>query len=169
MRIILLGSNKELLHEGMQISFGQIYATPGVTFPWTIYFQKRLGETVSGLVRQGPDFLARYGEDWRLMIRISAKRAIESIELRGPSVFRKDRSVEYSIFLPYDQIPNGTDFAVPALHSLFAGVREVFTKVGIEHNDLVAAEDRLIAEFSEDPRAVEPNKIAQQDASSNGG
>jgi hypothetical protein len=146
----------------MQINFGQIYSTPGVAFPWTIYFQKRLGEAVTASVSSGSRFITRYGEHWSLMIRISAKRGIASSEIRGPSVFRKNCSVEYSIFLPYDQIPKGSDFAEPALHSLLAGVREVLTKAGIEHNDLDAAQDRLVVEFCKDPRTVETKEYAQQ-------
>jgi hypothetical protein len=152
----------------MQINFGQIYATPGVTFPWTIYFQKRLGEKVTALVSPGSKFITRYGEHWSLVIRISAKRGIASSEILGPSVFRQDCSVEYSIFLPYDHIPKGSDFAEPALHSLLAGVREVLTKAGIEHNDLDAAEHRLVVEFSKDPRTIETKEFAQQAVPSDG-
>ena len=152
----------------MRINFGQIYATPGVTFPWTIYFQKQLGEKVTALVSPGSKFTTRYGEHWSLMIRISAKRGIASSEILGPSVFRKDCSVEYSIFLPYDHMPKGSDFAEPALHSLLAGVCEVLTKAGIEHDDLDAEQHRLVVEFSKDPRAVETKEFAQQAMPSDG-
>lgn len=39
-----------------------------------------------------------------------------------------------------------TTTAVTALYSLLEDVREVFTKVGIEHNGLVAEKDRFVAE-----------------------
>jgi hypothetical protein len=139
----------------MNIYFGQIYITPGVSFPWTIHFQRLLGETVTSLVRPGPRFIAQYGENWNLMFRISAKRGILSSEIRGPSKFRKDLRVEYSIFLPFDQIPTGSDFAKPALRLLLNSVQKVFLEVDIEHMNFNAVHEQLVAEVCGDPTSFE--------------
>jgi hypothetical protein len=139
----------------MNIYFGQIYITPGVSFPWSIHFQRLLGETVTPLVSPGPRFIAQYGENWNLMFRISAKRGILSSEIRGPSKFRKDRRVEYSIFLPFDQIPAGSDFAQPALRLLLSSVRQVFLDVDIEHKNFDAAHEQLVSNVCGDPRSFE--------------
>ena len=152
----------------MNIYFGQIYIAPGVSFPWTIHFQKQLGETLTSLVSAGPSFIAQYGENWNLMFRISAKRGIDFSDVRGPSKFRKNSCVEYSIFLPFDQIPLGSAFAEPALRLLLESVREVFSKAGIEHVALDAAQDDLVADLCGDPRSFETSKQAQQPGVSDG-
>ncbi len=146
----------------MNIYFGQIYITPGVSFPWTIHFQKLLGETITSLVSAGPTFIAQYGEGWSLMFRISAKRGIDSSEIRGPSKFRKNSCVEYSIFLPFDQIPSGSAFAESALRLLLKSVREVFSNVGIDYVDLGAVQDQIVADLCADPRSFEISKQEAQ-------
>ena len=116
----------------MRIYFGQIYLQPGVTFPFSFLFQNRLSEEVSALVLPSPNFVQEYGEDWKLMFRISAKRAITDNEVRGPTVFRKDKDVEYTIFLPFDVITTSESEAKCAIEFLLQGVCSVLVSLGFD-------------------------------------
>src|SRR5262252_8362153 len=88
----------------MKVHFGQIYVEPGITFPFSLHFQRRLSDEVSALLAPSAKFIQQYGENWELMFRISAKRTIHDCEIRGPSVFKKDKDLEFTIFLPFDVI-----------------------------------------------------------------
>ena len=102
----------------MKIYFGQIYIQAGVSFPFSFDFQRRLSEEVTPLLQPSSKFCKKYGDDFSLMFRISAKSDLEDNEIRGPTVFRKTRDVEYSIFLPFDVIVRHTDAPRSALRFL---------------------------------------------------
>ena len=98
----------------MKIFVGQIYIEVGVTFPFSLRFQRWLGDALSERVETSGQFCARFGANFGLGLRISAKADIEQTEIRGPTVFKRDKDVEYTVFLPYK--PN--DYHDPGLASL---------------------------------------------------
>jgi hypothetical protein len=88
----------------MNIFFGQIYIEPGITFPFSHKFQKLISEEVTKNTSPSAYFKNLYGGDWDLIFRISAKQEIDNLEIRGPTKFKKDCDVEYTLFLPYRKI-----------------------------------------------------------------
>ena len=88
----------------MNVFFSQIYIEPGVDFPFSYHFQRRLSEQVTSLVMPSARFLAKYGDDYKLIFNVSAKQVIQVNEIRGPTVFKKTKDVEYTAFLPFDVI-----------------------------------------------------------------
>ena len=151
----------------MKIFFGQIYIEPGASFPWSHHFQVRLSKEVTACATPLPKFIAKYGDDWSLIFNVSAKRAIQITEIRGPSVFKKDNSVEFTVFLPFDAVPKGKEFAEPALELLLDGVFGVLDKVGIETGILRAARPVLVKELCASSEMFKDG--AEPDASPNGG
>lgn len=135
----------------MRIFFSQIYITPGVAFPWSIQFQQWLSQIVSPRVTPSASFTERYGADWSLMFRISAKQGITTSEIRGPTTFKKDRSIEYSVFLPFDEIPFGDAFFEPALSLLLDGVCTVLDSTGIDASDLRSARSGILEAATHSP------------------
>ena len=128
----------------MQVFFGQIYIKPGISFGFSHRFQTYLGQKVSALVSPSREFTERYGSDWELMFRISAKEGITENELRGPTVFRKDKDVEFTIFLPFDTIHRDQDVlqSAPApsysrrcgcAWYAFYRYRKTFGTAGVDH------------------------------------
>ena len=98
----------------MKVHFRQIYIEPGVTFPFSCDLQRRLAREVSALVEPSAKFLKKYGDDFELTFNVSAKSGIDANEIRGPSVFRRAKDVEYTIFLPFDLITRDSDVPVSA-------------------------------------------------------
>jgi len=94
----------------------------------------------------------KYGEDWDLMFRISARAAIGDTDIRGPSVFRKNRNVEYSIFLPFTTIRGAEDVLRTAIEYLFDAFLSVLTKLGFSTERIGARRLALVDSICSDPR-----------------
>jgi hypothetical protein len=139
----------------MRVAFGQTYIEGGANFPFSHHFQKRLLEEVTALVEPSPKFCAKYGKDWDLIFNISAKKALRDNEIRGPTVFRKAKDVEYTIFLPFRVIMQYDDAPRVALRYLLKGVCEVLDQLEIDKRKLVERQESLIEEICSDPTMLE--------------
>src|SRR4051812_3762329 len=135
----------------MTIHFGQIYVQPGVSLPFTHRFQLRLSEAISALVEPSPAFAEKYGSDYELMFRISAKKGLHDNEVVGPTVFRKARDVEYTVFLPFDVITRSSEVPRTALRYLLEGVYSVFESLDIDSSRVVGAQESIVEGICSDP------------------
>lgn len=90
----------------MNVYVSQIYIQVGVSFPFSHHFQIYLSQELTKRVKPSDLFINKYGEDFSLMFRMSAKAELTVPEIKGPTVYRKDRDVEFSIFLTYDKQEN---------------------------------------------------------------
>ena len=93
----------------MKIFVGQIYVEVGASFQFSHHFQVWLSQKLSEAITPSPRFIERYGEDFEIMFRMSAKKGRPVVEVQGPTVFKKTREIEYSVFLPYDIIAKEQD------------------------------------------------------------
>ena len=141
----------------MKVHFGQIYIEPGVTFPFSFQFQRRLSDEITAMVTPSANFIQRYGEDWDLMFRISAKSAISDTEVRGPSVFKKGKDVEFTIFLPFGVIHREAAASRSAIGFLLQGICSVFHSLGIDTSELQTRQSSLVEDISSDPTMFNPN------------
>lgn len=117
----------------MKIFFGQIYVDPGVKFTFTHRFQKFIGGEISSIVKPSDKFINEYGEDFDLIFRVSAKRDITDVDIKGPTVFKKDKDVEFTIFLPFDSDqPSLRDGNRRPLELLLGAVVGVLNKLEID-------------------------------------
>jgi len=135
----------------MKIYFGQIYIQVGISFPFNHLFQKFLGTEITKLVEFSPKFIKRYAEDYSLMFRISAKKELAVNEIKGPTVYKKDKDVEFSIFLPYTAIMQSTEPNREALKYLFEGIYEVFGKYEINISMLKSEQGKIIDKIMSSP------------------
>ena len=111
---------------------------------------------MTDLVQPSPLYLERYGADFELMFRISAKRAIQNIEVRGPTVFKKSKDVEYTIFLPFAVIMSHADAPRRAIDFLLNGVCEVFDALEISSAKLLGSRDAIRDGLCADPAMLHP-------------
>src|SRR5580704_1479285 len=100
----------------MKVYFSQIYIKPGVSFPFSHHFQVHLSNVITDLVVPSPSFVEKYGDDFDIVFRISAKREIRDNEIKGPTVFNKEKDIEYTVFLPFDVIHRAPDVNRSALN-----------------------------------------------------
>jgi hypothetical protein len=139
----------------MKVHFGQIYVQPGITFPFSFLFQRRLSDEVSALLTPSAKFIQQYGADWKLMFRISAKRSIPDNEVRGPTVFKKDKDVEFTIFLPFDVIQTAASASRSAIEFLLRGVCSVLSSLGFDTAPMQARQSILAETLSSDPTMLD--------------
>jgi len=64
--------------------------------------------------------------DFSLGFTVVTKGGIKELEVKGPTVFRKLKNVDYSIFLPED-IQNMSDY----LDNVFKGINQVLEKYNV--------------------------------------
>jgi hypothetical protein len=135
----------------MKIHFSQIYIRPGVTFPFSHLLQLYLSNEITDRVEPSSKFLAKYGDDYDVIFRISAKKELVNNELKGPTVFEKDRHVEYTVFLPFDVIHRAPDINRSAIEFLLNGVVSVFASLEIIADKLLKDRVQLIERVLSDP------------------
>ncbi len=135
----------------MQVSFTQVYIEGGVDFPFSHHFQHRLSREASALVEPSSKFVKKYGEDFELIFYISAKRGLQDNEIRGPTVFKKAKDVEYTVFLPFDVIIPHADAPRHALRFLLKGMGDVFDKLKIDKTRFLEQQEAIVEGICADP------------------
>lgn len=142
----------------MKVFFGQIYVKPKVSFRFSLYFQQWLGTSISALVDSSDRFERSY-PGFSLMFRISAKAGIKIPEIYGPTVFKKDKSIEYTIFLPY---ANGgmldENVHRTLLGLLLASVADVLGRMGLDATKVKESISSLVYNFSSDAKMLDRSK-----------
>lgn len=139
----------------MEVNFTQMYIEPGIDFDFSYHFQEYLSEEVSALVSPSPKFLEKYGRNYSLSFCVSAKKRLKGSELRGPSLFKKMKSVEYTIFLPFSVIRRESEIPQTALRFLLKGVCSVFESLDIDTTKIVERQGSMIEHICSDPKMFE--------------
>jgi hypothetical protein len=147
----------------MIIRCSQIYIEPGVNFPFSHIAIKYIDEGISDLVVPSAKFIHKYGDDYRLIFNISAKHSLEENEIRGPTVFKRTKDVEYSIFLPFTVIVSRADAPQTALKFLFQGIYAVFDSLEIDASRVREQEPSMIEHVCSD-QAMFRGKLLESDA-----
>jgi hypothetical protein len=140
----------------MKVHFGQLYIREGVSFPFSCNFQRYLAREVTAITAPSPEFAKKYGREFAIIFRISAKTSTDDNEIKGPTVFRKEKDVEYSIFLPFDVIRREDDVPRAALRYLLKGVSKVLNSLGIDIEILTERRDSIIEKVCSDPTMFDP-------------
>jgi hypothetical protein len=132
----------------------QIYIRPGIEFPFSHIFQKWLSGELSSIVQASPDFVRSYGDDFDLVLYMSAKSEIQELEIKGPGVHKKTKDVEYTIFLPYDIINKSDNVIAGAVRHLLDGIVKVLTTLKIDTREVSLRTDLIIEHVCSDPSMI---------------
>ena len=135
----------------MKIFVSQIYIQVGINFPFSHVFQKYIHEMLSACTHPSETFIRRYGADFTLMFRMSAKEKITETEIAGPTVYKKDKDVEYSLFLPFDRISSSKDKHEAALQHLFAGIVKVLESLQVNTDRITENSEFWIHQICSNP------------------
>lgn len=144
----------------MKVFISQFYIEPGVFFPFSWYFQNYINGILGELLTDSSVFGKHYGAEYDLMFRMSAKRQIPETELRGPSRFPKSKSIEYSIFLPYDIIAASSDWRDAVLNALLDAVLMVLEQWGFNTQKFSERRSHIVASIVGDPQMIDRKRIA---------
>lgn len=117
----------------MRIFVGQIYVKAGVVFPFSLRFQRWLGDALSERVEVSSQFKNKFGTGIGLGLRLSAKDDIDQPEIQGPTLFKREKTVEFTMFLPHG--PNNYHDPVVAsalLDQVLRSTVTVLQRVGLD-------------------------------------
>ena len=93
------------------------------------------------------------------MFRISAKAGIELQEIYGPTVFKKDKSIEFTVFLPHKSSEMLTENDHRQLLGLLlSSVVDVLGKMGLDTTKVKEGISSLIRDFSSDAKMLDRSK-----------
>jgi len=135
----------------LKIYFRQIYAQVGCTFPFNSVFQGFLSGKITDLIKPSSKFINLFGEDYKLIFNVSAKRELAINEIVGPKVYKKDRDVEHTIFLPYTPIMQQLEPNKSALEHLIIGACKILEDYEIDTSKLKLAQERIIDKIISSP------------------
>jgi hypothetical protein len=136
----------------MRFYLGQVYSKPWVSFPFSHELQRYLSREIGARIAPSGSFVARYGADWALTLRLGADTNLTRNKIEGPSVSKKNRDVEYALVLPFDAIVESSgDLHRAALEFALVGIAEVLRRAGLDPSRVSAASSALIDEICARP------------------
>jgi hypothetical protein len=146
----------------MNLYVSQIYIEPGINYPFSHIFQKFISDSLSDSVVESPYFIKKYGENFSLVFNMSAKIHVEEVEIHGPSVYHKGKNVEYTIFVPFEEMTDkrywdSVELAKPLKH-LFSGIILVLEKLEIDPQRVVENFDEWIRRVTSDAAMISSEK-----------
>lgn len=129
----------------MKVFISQFYIFAGVEYPFSHRFQRFLSEELSNCIAASDTFIRKYSVDFDIVFRMSAKAGLADPEVFGPTVFKRDKSVEFTIFVPFHQDETrGNDLNRRILHILLNQIVDVLKRLEIDVTSLILKLDSLV-------------------------
>lgn len=113
----------------MKIYVAQIYPEVKCNFPFTHHFQRFLTEQLSENAGGSSYFSQKYGMEFDLIFNMSAKTGIEDVQVFGPTVFKRTKDVEYTVFIPFNLETSKRTNLKKVLRFLFKGICDVLNQL----------------------------------------
>lgn len=140
------------MYLAMKAKFTHIFIQAGIKFNFSYKLHLFLSDEISALLTPSLKFLKLYNvEDYTLIFNISAKKELAINEIVGPLTNRKNKEIEFTIFLPYSVIIKTENPKKTALRQLFLGIYKVLSKYDIDIHKIVAKENEIITYILESP------------------
>lgn len=117
--------------------------------------QRWMAEQLSALSSEFSQAQTKYGSDFELMVRLGADTEMTQNAIKGPSVFRKTKDIEYFLDLPFDVIARSSEGRRMAAEFLLDGIRTIFEKAGIEVASLDEKRASIIDHLCSDPTMLD--------------
>jgi len=143
----------------MKIFVGQIYIEPEASYPFSHQFQIWFGQELTKRVQASQRFRQTYSDDFDLIFCVSAKTKITEPEIKGPTVFKRDKDVEFTVFLPHD----GRERARPSeyrqpLKLLLDSIVTVLQGLGMDASRVMEDSPALIEYVTSNPEMIKRHK-----------
>lgn len=139
----------------MNVYVGQIYIEAGASYPFSAAWQRYLSQELTRCVSASAYFEERFGVGQNLIFRVSAKKGIPLVELKGPAHFKRDGDVEYTVFLPHTGEVPTREACQRALQDLLVGVSQILVSLQIAIDDLKARSQKIVEHVLVSPEMFE--------------
>ena len=115
----------------MKITVSTVYPEAGVNFQISYKFFKLLRDELEASGILSARFNAAFGEDYSLGIIFSTRAKIMDLEIKGPTVSKRYKVVDYVIYIPFGIVMNKETFFNQYVEFVCTGVSTVL----VEHTD----------------------------------
>ncbi|AFM02684.1 hypothetical protein Fleli_0186 [Bernardetia litoralis DSM 6794] len=109
-------------------------------------FRKSVGFSLCEVLRNNflswKGFFKKY-PNYSFCFYIITKNEVEEIEIKGPGIFKKDKEVEYSIF-----IPNRKYDLLSYVETVFDGLHKILSIYKVEENEIQEMKMQLLKSLS---------------------
>lgn len=117
----------------MRVVVRQIYTRVGISFPFSHLLQVYLTSVLSTLAAASASkFEAKFGAGFELVINVTAVAGTIHTSIKGPTVYKRDHDVEFTLELPFDVVATASDRCAKAVVLLLEGVEAVFSRVALD-------------------------------------
>ena len=139
----------------MKIFVAQFYLEAGANYPFSHHFQIYLSNELTRLTIPYEKFITNYAEDFNLIFRISAKSEITESDIKGPAVYKRDKDVEFTIFLPFDkQASQSKRLYRQVLKELICQIVNVLESLEIDVTQILQNSDEIIETIVTTPKMI---------------
>ncbi len=129
----------------MKFSFGQIYPEVNTDYDVTSKLLHLLCNKLNNLNKEIKHFNKVFeGEDYSLVLIISATRNKDILEVKGPIVLKKRKEVEFALHIPYRELPNRFEETLYVLNNIYQSIVFVFNKYKADLSGLEENIDQVI-------------------------
>jgi hypothetical protein len=146
----------------MRVYVTQIYIEAGVYYPFSHHFQNFISDELTKRLTPSDAFISKYAEDFNLIFNMSAKAKIPTAEIKGPTVFRKDKDVEYTIFLPFNiHDVQSSEVYRQTLRLLISSISSVLIDLEIDASQLLRDSEDIVERILSNPKTINENWLRQ--------
>ena len=138
----------------MNIYVGQIYIEAGINYPFSHIFQRWIHKELSNLVPDSSVFEQKY-PGYNVIFNMSSKAKLTETLIMGPTVFKKNKDIEFSIFLPYLKHDRSDPNSLrEPLRLLLDAIATVLRNLGADVSALIERTDSIIDHILSDSSMI---------------
>lgn len=113
----------------MHITVAGAYPEVGINFPISYKFNKLLREAIHSPEEDFSDaFQKVYGKEYSLGIILSAKEDTLDLIIKGPSISKRYKAVDYVLYIPFCIIHSQADFFINYVNFVCDGIKSILEK-----------------------------------------
>ena len=139
----------------MKIFVCQFYIEPGIKFPFSHYFQHRISDEITQRIVPSAVFVQKYAAGFNLIFRMSAKASLTEPEIRGPTVFKKHKSVEFTLFLTFNKDEAGPSAYRRVLMQLMQQIVIVLKSLQMDVSRLIESSHEIVEGVLAAPKMID--------------
>ena len=139
----------------MNVYVSQAYIETGSAYPFSHHFQRFISREITARVSPSEYLTKKFGEEYNIKFRMSAKSAIPEVEVRGPTVYRDTKDVEFTIFVTFDKSQgDSTEACYRALEELLCAIINTLSMLQFDVSRLADEYKSLITHVMSEPKML---------------
>jgi len=134
----------------MVLTIGSWFNEPGIEFKISYKVRKLIRQIVVEDVMK-PFGLEEKEPNWFLGLVIATSSNTNEVEVRGPENDKRNKTINYGLWLPYKKINDSKDYLNEYLNSLFDALVILFEKYGIPEQPIRLVQEKVKKDVLDNP------------------